>query len=244
MAHGDKDKSYGRSTPRYTKNFDRTKRQERVGQVIRSEIATVIQNGYVKNMDGRELDDSLRRRINVVNADVSPDLRQARITVSIIKSHVVRDSVVEEEEGNDEGGNEDEDDDEEFEEYIVSSNNNRSGDAAVDRRRAYAWLVKNSKQIRHSIAQRLSHMKSVPQLSFVQVDVGAAVDVMNLIDKVSNGKYKREVVGIYGQNDDELPVGMYLKSEDGGDDDDEDWEDEEDWEEGEEEEEIYSIEDL
>eukprot|EP00555_Chaetoceros_dichaeta_P004161 CAMPEP_0198257460 /NCGR_PEP_ID=MMETSP1447-20131203/7147_1 /TAXON_ID=420782 /ORGANISM="Chaetoceros dichaeta, Strain CCMP1751" /LENGTH=279 /DNA_ID=CAMNT_0043944379 /DNA_START=158 /DNA_END=997 /DNA_ORIENTATION=- len=246
---------YGRSTPRYTKNIDRTKRQERVGQVIRSEIATVLQNGYVKNTDGRELEDALRRRINVVNADVSPDLRQARITVSIMKPHVVRDADVvaeeEEEEEFEEEEDEDEEDadeeeydeyDDEFEDYTISSNT--SGDAVVDRRRAYAWLVKNSKQIRHSIAQRLSHMKSVPQLSFVQVDVGAAVDVMNLIDKVSKENYKREVVGVYGQNDDELPKGMYLESEEGGEDED-NWDDEEDWEDEEEEEGVIdSIEDL
>jgi len=248
---------YGRSTPRYTKNIDRTKRQERVGQVIRSEIALVLQNGYVKNTDkGRELDDALRRRINVVNADVSPDLRQARITVSIMKPHVVRRDDVfeeeeeeeEEEEGEDdveEGDDEDYDEyDDEFEDYTIPSSNT-SGDAVVDRRRAYAWLVKNSKQIRHSIAQRLSHMKSIPELSFVQVDVGAAVDVMNLIDKVSKENYKREVVGVFGQNDDELPKGMYLESEEGGDDE-ENWDDEEDWDDEDEEEEgvIDSIEDL
>lgn len=197
--------------------------------MIRKEIATVLQNGYVKNTMG-ELNDDLRRRINVVNADVSPDLRQARITVSIIKS-IVRDAVEEDEqEEEDEEEEYDEENDEEYEddeddedfEYSVSSN---SGDAVVDRRRAYAWLVKNSKQIRHSIAQRLSHMKSVPTLMFVQVDVGAAVDVMNLIDKVSNGNYKRDYIGVYGQNNDELPEGMYLESEL----EDEDWDDDEDW---------------
>lgn len=212
----------------YGKNNDRSKRQERVGQLIRSEIATVIQNGYVKNTSG-DLDDDLRRRINVVNADVSPDLRQARITVSIIKSHVRNVSNTD-----DENDMEDED-----MEYAVSS---RSGDAVVDRRRAYSWLVKNSKQIRHSIAQRLSHMKTVPLISFVQVDVGAAVDVMNLIDKVSNAGYKRDYIGVYGQNNDELPKGMYLESEM----EDEDWDDEEDWEDNDDDDddEITNIDDL
>jgi len=204
--------SYGRSTPRYTKNTDRSKRQERVGQLIRSEIATVIHQGYVKNTDGN-LDEDLRRRINVVNADVSPDLKQARITVSIIKSHV-RNIMDDEDDYDDEEGDEDDD-------YTIG---NRNGDAVVDSRRAYSWLVKNSKQIRHSIAQRLSHMKSIPNIMFVQVDVGAAVDVMNLIEKVAKG-YKRDYVGQFGQNDDELPTGMYLESEM----DDEDWDDEEDW---------------
>ena len=58
----------------------------------------------------------------------------------------------------------------------------------------------------------------------VQVDVAAAVDVMHLIEKVNTG-YKRESVGAFGENDDNLPVGYTL-------DDDEDWEDEDgdDWE--------------
>jgi len=227
--------SYGRSTPRYTKNTDRSKRQERVGQLIRSEIATVIHQGYVKNTDG-DLDEDLRRRINVVNADVSPDLKQARITVSVIKPHTR--NFMDSEDDYDDEEEEGEDDD-----YNIG---NRNGDAVVDSRRAYSWLVKNSKQIRYSIAQRLSHMKSIPNIMFVQVDVGAAVDVMNLIEKVANG-YKRDYVGQFGQNDDELPTGMYLESEL----DDEDWDDEEDWidndddeSENEEDSKISSIEEL
>lgn len=148
-----------------------------------------------------------------MNADVSPDLKQARITVSIIKPHV-RNVMDDDEEDDDDEGGEDYD-------YTIS---NRNGDAVVDRRRAYSWLVKNSKQIRHSIAQRLSHMKSIPNIMFVQVDVGAAVDVMNLIDKVANG-YKRDYVGQFGQNNDELPEGMYLESEM----DEDEWDDEDDW---------------
>lgn len=122
----------------------------------------------------------MRQRISVVAADVSPDLRQARISISVRKSN-------------------DEDD----------SNSN----AAVDKRRAFAWLVRNTKAIRHTLAQQLSHIKSCPNLTFVQVDVAAAVDVMYLIDKVSKGNYKRE-------QEDLLPY-------DNGDDDDE-WEEEDD----------------
>lgn len=81
---------------------------------------------------------------------------------------------------------------------------------AIAKRRAYAWLVRSTKAIRHSLAQRMKHMKASPDLTFVQVDVGAAVDVMQLIEKVSTG-YKRDDV---------------LEFED---EDDDDWEDEEDW---------------
>jgi ribosome-binding factor A len=79
---------------------------------------------------------------------------------------------------------------------------------AVDKRRAYSWLVSNTKYIRHTLAQRMSHMKSCPNLSFAQVDVAAAVDVMYLIDKVASG-FKRDL-------------------EDFDEDDDEDWDDDDD----------------
>jgi len=240
--------SYGRSSP--VSGRDRSKRQERVGHVVRTEIASIIQLGYqIKNGQGY-IDDDLRRRINVVSADVSPDLRQARITVSIIKPSKGRQMMEMEEEemefdDDDEEEYEDDDeydDDEEYDEdqpkqvFPVS----KSGDAVMDRRRAYSWLVKNTKQIRHALSQRLKHMKSIPNLTFVQADVGAAVDVMNLIEKVSSGDYKRESLGMFGGEDDNLPEGMYLESELEGDGwiddeyDDFEWDEEEEEEEEEE----------
>lgn len=242
-------------------NRDRSKRQERVGQVVRTEIASIIQLGYqVKNARGT-IDDELRRRINIVNADVSPDLRQARITVSVIKpsKRFVEEDFEDEfdeesgeeefdEESEEEESEEEEFDEEEEEEYDEEEEefddlpkqvfpNSSRGDAVVDRRRAYSWLVKNTKQIRHALSQRLSHMKTIPNLTFVQADVGAAVDVMNLIEKVSQGDYKRENLGMYGAEDDKLPEGMYLESELEGDGwiddeiDDFDWVDEDEKEE-------------
>ncbi|EED91481.1 hypothetical protein THAPSDRAFT_262775, partial [Thalassiosira pseudonana CCMP1335] len=96
------------------------------------------------------IEDELRRRINIVHADVSPDLRQARVTVSVMAGKDKMEDV-------------------------------------IAKRRAYAWLVQNTKSIRHSLAQRMKHMKASPDVTFVQVDVGAAVDVMQLIEKVSKG---------------------------------------------------------
>ena len=72
-------------------------------------------------------------------------------------------------------------------------------------------------------------MKSIPSLTFVQQDVGGAVDVMNIIDKIGKGA-KRESLGMYGGDDDELPEGWELEDEeededlenDGDDDDDDD----------------------
>ena len=163
----------GRSSSRYATG-DRTKRQERVGHVVRTELASILHKGFIR-FDNDPIEDELRRRINIVHCDVSPDLRQARVTVSIM------------------------------------SGKDRKLDA-IAKRRAYAWLVRSTKAIRHSLAQKMKHMKGSPDLTFVQVDVGAAVDVMQLIEKVSSG-YKR---------DDVLEM-------DFEEDDDDDWEDEEDW---------------
>ena len=241
-----------------TYNNDRSKRQERVGQIVRTEIATIIQLGYPIKNQFNEIDDELRRRVNVVNADVSPDLRQARITVSVMKrmkgyldeeEYDEDEEEYDEEEGGEEEGDEEEYDEDEDDEYYdeeeyddVEINQvfpeSRSGDSVVDRRRSYTWLVRNTKNIRHALSQRLSHMKTIPNLTFVLADVGAAVDVMNLIDKVSKGNYKRDDIGRFGGDNNNLPAGMYLQSEEEennyewiDDEDDEDWVDDEDYEE-------------
>jgi len=174
----------GRSTSRFSKG-ERSKRQERVGHLVRTELGSILHRGVIKG-GAKYLDDDLRQRISVVNADVSPDLRHARISVSIRAAPKDAD------------------------------NNNPT----VDKRRAYSWLVRNTKPIRHSLAQRMKHMKSCPDLTFVQVDVAAAVDVMYLIDKVSQG-YKRDGVDL----SDEFPKGVV-----GGIDFDEEF-DAEEWEE-------------
>lgn len=170
MAHGKY--GNGRSSSRYATG-DRTKRQERVGHVVRTELASILHKGFIR-FDNDPIEDELRRRINIVHCDVSPDLRQARVTVSVM------------------------------------SGKDRKMDA-IAKRRAYAWLVRSTKAIRHSLAQKMKHMKGSPDLTFVQVDVGAAVDVMQLIEKVSTG-YKRDDV-------------LEMEFED----DEDGWEDEEDW---------------
>jgi len=63
-----------------------------------------------------------------------------------------------------------------------------------------------------------------PDLTFVQVDVGAAVDVMQLIEKVKNEGYKRDDISMdFEYDDDEWEE--YEDDEEGeeGGDDDDDW---------------------
>jgi len=142
---------YGRGKSDPLGSRSRSKRQERVGHLVRSEIASIIRLGYpIKNAE--PIDDELRRRISVVNVDVSPDLHQARVIVSVM------------------------------------------GKEIFEKRAAYSWLVRSTKNIRHALAQRLNHMKTLPNLTFIQADVGAAVDVMQLIEKISKEGYKRESI--------------------------------------------------
>jgi ribosome-binding factor A len=142
--------------------------------------------------DDEPIEDELRRRINVINADVSPDLRQARVTVSIMAGR----------------------------------------DDIVAKRRAFAWLVRCTKSIRHALAQKMKHMKASPDITFVQVDVGAAVDVMQLIEKVSRG-YKRDDQSFefeYDDDDEDEWVDEFEDGEEGVRDyDDGDIDDDDEW---------------
>ena len=67
---------------RLTMGFTEGRRPDRVGQVVRSELATVLHSGAVhgnKKISGR-----LLSMISIVDIDMSPDLRNARVKVSII----------------------------------------------------------------------------------------------------------------------------------------------------------------
>mmetsp|Transcript_8261 Transcript_8261/g.12705 ORF Transcript_8261/g.12705 Transcript_8261/m.12705 type:complete len:235 (+) Transcript_8261:279-983(+) len=76
--------AYGRSSP--TSGGERTKRQERVGHLVRVELSRIVHTGNIKGKNAGHLDDELRKRISIVNVDISPDLRQARISVSVRRS--------------------------------------------------------------------------------------------------------------------------------------------------------------
>jgi len=188
----------GRSASRSRNGKDeRSKRQFRVGELVRTELARILHTGLIKG-DATYLEQELRQRISIVSVDVSPDLRQARISVSI-RNAIKR-----------QNNNEEEGDETKTETMYYED------DPVVDKRRAYSWLVDNTKPLRHSLAQKMSHMKTSPSLTFAQVDVAAATDVMYLIDKVSKG-YERESIGEYEFLGDGFDEG------DDDDDDDDDW---------------------
>jgi hypothetical protein len=191
-----------------------------VGHVVRTELATILHRGSIHSVqNGAEeedaIGDELRRRISVVHADVSPDLRQARVTVSVLSAPTSGGG------GGGGGGWT----------TSVGGERERKANDAIARRRAYAWLVRNTKSIRHALSGRMSHMRGgSPELTFVQVDVGGAVDVMRLIEKVtSKDGYRRDDGGM--SIDEMLRMGYEEEGggedEDGEDDDDAGWLDEE-----------------
>ena len=235
----------------------RSKRQERVGQLVRTELSRILHTGNIKGDVTGHLEADLRQRISVVSADVSPDLRQARIAVSI-RTPMTRQTqqtlfgLQEEEEEVDNDVDEGQSDKEPIDPAGASSslsNDNEvdldsdalyndqedenddmssmdmdptasavSSSFAVDKRRAYSWLVKNTKPIRHTLAQRMSHLKTCPNLSFTQVDVAAAVDVMYLIDQISAKGAKRQSIDWLDGAPVE-PKRTKTKSSESGDDD-------------------------
>jgi hypothetical protein len=62
----------------------------------------------------------------------------------------------------------------------------RRANNAIARRCTCVWLVRNTKSLRHALSGRMSHMRGEsPELTFVQVDVVGAINVMRLIEKVT-----------------------------------------------------------
>lgn len=188
---------------------ERSKRQERVGQFVQSELAKLLHSGNIKGYAAEPLDDDLRQRISIIKSDLSPDLRQARISISVRGSSSNNSRLVDGETTT-----------------TTTTGGGGGSSRAVDRRRAYAWLVRNTKPIRYSLAQQLKHMKYCPDLTFVEVDVTAAVDVMALIDQISSSSSSKRSDNLY--DPEQLPQGVVdgIDFDDGDFADDEDWEDE------------------
>lgn len=164
---------------------DESKRQARVSQLVTTELAKVLRLGFgIKTKD--KIADDVRCKIAVVDVDMSPDLRSAKVYISVY------------------------------------------GDV-LEKREAYAWCVKNTVPIRMALATELKGMKRVPELFFRDTDIGAAVDLMALIDKVTDEDEARgegdgdeeDAQGFEGLTEDDF----FTFDFDGDGDDDDDYED-------------------
>lgn len=56
---------------------------------------------------------------------------------------------------------------------------------SVERRQVFVWLCENVGQVRYELAQRLRHMKRIPEIFFKLSDNKESSDLINLIDQVS-----------------------------------------------------------
>jgi ribosome-binding factor A len=91
----------------------------------------------------------------------------------------------------------------------------------LDALRAIRWLQDNRKSIRFELAHRLTHMRRVPELTFVDIDISSPVRVMALIDKLvaetsanSEGEEGEGVAGDEVEDDDELDFELEDDEED------------------------------
>jgi ribosome-binding factor A len=56
---------------------------------------------------------------------------------------------------------------------------------AVEKRQIFVWLCENVGQVRYSLAQRLKHMRRVPEIFFKLSDNQQAADLVSLIDSLA-----------------------------------------------------------
>ena len=66
----------------YPGSHERARRSQRVGTLVQQELATVLSRGDTRG--SRQIEGGLRHRISIIDVDVSPDLGQANVKVSVI----------------------------------------------------------------------------------------------------------------------------------------------------------------
>lgn len=54
----------------------------------------------------------------------------------------------------------------------------------LEKKKAVAWLNKNARAIRFSLAQRISHIKTVPELRFTASALAESMEVMSILDQL------------------------------------------------------------
>jgi ribosome-binding factor A len=62
----------------------------------------------------------------------------------------------------------------------------------MEKKLAVAWLNKNARAIRFSLAQRISHIKTVPELRFTASALPEAMEVMSILDSLRKEREERE----------------------------------------------------
>eukprot|EP00281_Chroomonas_sp_CCMP1168_P005616 CAMPEP_0206270420 /NCGR_PEP_ID=MMETSP0047_2-20121206/32857_1 /ASSEMBLY_ACC=CAM_ASM_000192 /TAXON_ID=195065 /ORGANISM="Chroomonas mesostigmatica_cf, Strain CCMP1168" /LENGTH=124 /DNA_ID=CAMNT_0053699057 /DNA_START=576 /DNA_END=950 /DNA_ORIENTATION=- len=109
-------------------------------------------------MEDEAMREALAVKTSIVDVEMTPDVKVAKVHISVI------------------GSDEDKD-------YVVS------------------WLQLNSKTIRYELAQNMKHLRTVPSLRFIAADVGAAMDVMSILDKISKEREAPQAESVEDSDD-------------------------------------------
>lgn len=74
---------------------------------------------------------------------------------------------------------------------------------SVEKRQIFVWLCENVGQVRYSLAQRLRHMRRVPEIFFKLSDQQGSADLVSLIDSFTPVESKDEDEFDFEEEDDE-----------------------------------------
>mmetsp|Transcript_15044 Transcript_15044/g.35663 ORF Transcript_15044/g.35663 Transcript_15044/m.35663 type:complete len:248 (+) Transcript_15044:185-928(+) len=61
-----------------------------------------------------------------------------------------------------------------------------------ERREAVKWLTENTRAIRFALAQRMAHLKSVPELRFSEARLPQAMSVMSILEQIAKEREEKE----------------------------------------------------
>jgi ribosome-binding factor A len=62
----------------------------------------------------------------------------------------------------------------------------------TEKRQAVKWLNENNKALRFALAQRMKHLKSVPELRFTEARLPQAMAVMSILDQIAREREEKE----------------------------------------------------
>lgn len=74
---------------------------------------------------------------------------------------------------------------------------------SVEKRQIFVWLCENVGQVRYSLAQRLRHMRRVPEIFFKLSDQQGSADLVSLIDSFNTVEKKVEEEFEFEEDDEE-----------------------------------------
>lgn len=161
-------------SPRGARGRGDGRRPFRVGEVVRRELARIVDEVFQANggeIAGIDGESKSKVFVSVVDVRCSDDLRNATVGVSVLGTE-------------------------------------------TQRKLSLAWLKENRKAVRFELAKAMAGSKRVPDLSFAESEVAAAVRTVGLLDRLTKEREgKEDEVGEAGEEDlemDAMAKGAFL----------------------------------